>query len=153
MAQKFSLVFSLSIFALVLSSTAQAVRLPGEVQPDRYTYYLTSEYGQALKAQNDNQRRSLYDRKPHGELLALSSLSQAKGVPAPTAMTCMSSIYFNKGAGTNWLKIACVDNHGLEYSANQQWPAKSVAKRVCKVGEARCESFLTLTSDSWSGPQ
>ncbi|WP_241744809.1 hypothetical protein [Morganella morganii] len=28
-----------------------------EVQPDRYTYYLTPEYGQQLKMQNDGKGR------------------------------------------------------------------------------------------------
>ncbi|MEQ4626586.1 hypothetical protein [Providencia manganoxydans] len=149
---KYSLLSSL-LLTLAVSATAQAVTLRGEIQPDRYTYYLTPAYGKTLKALNDKSNRPYYPIYPHGELYPYGSYQQTKDKPAPTAMTCISSVYYNRGAAANWLKIACVDNNGLEYEGNQKWPPKSVATRICKVGEARCDSFLSLESDGWSGPQ
>lgn len=145
--------FFVFITVMFYSLVSSAFTLRGEIQPDRYTYYLMPEYAQTLKSLNDKKGRDLFVRIPHGELTADSSYQQAKGLPAPTAMTCISSIYFNEGARENWLRVACVDNNGLEYTAHQKWPSQSIAKRVCKVGEARCDSFLALTSDSWSDPK
>ncbi|QLI99329.1 hypothetical protein H0A34_05810 [Providencia rettgeri] len=138
--------------SLTVCTQALALRLPGEIQPTRYTYYLTSEYGQKLKALNDSNSRS-YINVPYGELMGDTPIPKAKGLPAPTAMTCISSIYYNRGAAENWLKVACVDNQGLEYSANQKWPPKTVAKRICTVGQSGCETFIVLGSERWSGPQ
>lgn len=141
-----------ALMSLTVCSQALALRLPGEIQPTRYTYYLTPEYSQKLKAKNESNERP-YLGVPHGELMGETLMRKAKGFPAPTAITCISSVYYNRGAGEDWLKVACVDNNGLEYSANKKWPPKSIAKRVCTVGQSGCESFLVLDSDNWSGPQ
>ncbi|WP_446934860.1 hypothetical protein [Morganella morganii] len=136
---------------LLLSAPVFALYMQGEVQPDRYTYYLTPEYGQYLKMLNDGKNRKF--SIPHGELRSNMNVGASKGHPAPVAMTCISSIYYNTGAQANWLKVGCIDNNGLEYEGNQKWPPKSVAERVCKAGEGDCASFLQMDTDSWSGPQ
>ncbi|HCR3333114.1 TPA: hypothetical protein ON523_002858 [Morganella morganii] len=139
---------------LLLSAPVFALRMPGEVQPDRYTYYLTPEYGQQLKMQNDGKdRKPAFQPLPAGELRSETRADLSKGYPAPVAMTCISSIYYNTGARANWLKVGCIDNNGLEYETSKKWPPKSVAERVCKAGEGDCESFLQMDTDSWSGPQ
>lgn len=143
----------LLMMSTMIIPTASALYLPGEVQPGRYTYYLTPEFAQTLKSLNDDPNIGKWYKTEPGELIANGIPSQRRDKPAPKAMTCISSIYFNTGAQANWLKVACVDNLGLDYNANLQWPAKSVATKVCKVGEPQCESFLTLQSDTWSGPQ
>ncbi|EJF7713631.1 hypothetical protein M8697_003913 [Providencia rettgeri] len=141
-----------TLISLTVCTQALALRLPGEIQPTRYTYYLTPEYGQKLKEKNESNERPILG-VPHGELTGYTPIRQAKGFPAPTAMTCISSVYYNRGAEANWLKVACVDNNGLSYSADKKWPPKSIAKRVCTVGQSGCDSFLVLDSDNWSGPQ
>ncbi|MEK8098654.1 hypothetical protein WKC52_16730 [Morganella morganii] len=85
---------------LLLSAPVFALRMPGEVQPDRYTYYLTLEYGQQLKMQNDGKgRKSAFQPLPAGELRSETRADLSKGYSAPVAMTCISSIYYNTGAG------------------------------------------------------
>lgn len=139
---------------LLLSAPVFALRMPGEVLPDRYTYYLTPEYGQQLKMLNDGKgRKSTFQPIPHGALRSNMNVGASKGHPAPVAMTCISSIYYNTGARTDWLRVGCIDNNGMEYEGNQKWPPKSIAERVCKAGEGDCESFLQMDTDSWSGPQ
>ena len=39
----------LFMMSAVIIPSASALYLPGEVQPDRYTYYLTPEFAQQLK--------------------------------------------------------------------------------------------------------
>ncbi|MEC4156466.1 hypothetical protein AB7315_14915 [Providencia manganoxydans] len=51
---KYSLLSSL-LLTLAVSATAQAVTLRGEIQPDRYTYYLTPAYGKTLKVSTINE--------------------------------------------------------------------------------------------------
>lgn len=144
---------SLFVMSAVIIPSASALYLPGEVQPDRYTYYLTPEFAQTLKVENDKREGKWRAGLPAGQLISETDWRKSGNKPAPKAITCISSIYFNTGAQANWLKVACLDNQGLEYSTSRQWPAKSIATKVCKVGEPRCESFLTLQSDTWSGPQ
>ncbi|WP_109399212.1 hypothetical protein, partial [Proteus sp. TJ1640] len=108
---------------------------------------------QQLKVENDKREGKWRLGLPAGQLVSETNWQKAANKPAPKAITCISSIYFNEGAQANWLKIGCVDNQGLEYSASRQWPSKSIATKVCKVGEPQCGSFLVLESDTWSGPQ
>lgn len=143
----------LFMMSAVIIPSASALYLPGEVQSDRYTYYLTPEFAQQLKVENDKREGKWRLGLPAGQLVSETNWQKAANKPAPKAITCISSIYFNEGAQANWLKIGCVDNQGLEYSASRQWPSKSIATKVCKVGEPQCGSFLVLESDTWSGPQ
>ncbi|MBI6536449.1 hypothetical protein JEO91_09160 [Proteus mirabilis] len=143
----------LFMMSAVIIPSASALYLPGEVQPDRYTYYLTPEFAQQLKVENDKREGKWRLGLPAGQLVSETNWQKVANKPAPKAITCISSIYFNEGAQANWLKIGCVDNQGLEYSASRQWPSKSIATKVCKVGEPQCGSFLVLESDTWSGPQ
>ncbi|HEK3073866.1 TPA: hypothetical protein SMV14_001948 [Proteus mirabilis] len=138
----------LFMMSAVIIPSASALYLPGEVQPDRYTYYLTPEFAQQLKVENDKREGKWRLGLPAGQLVSETNWQKAANKPAPKAITCISSIYFNEGAQANWLKIGCVDNQGLEYSASRQWPSKSIATKVCKVGEPQCGSFLVLESDT-----
>lgn len=153
MSSRFVFSIMTLLMTLISTSSAQAITLRGEIQPDRYTYYLTDQYAQKLWAMNRDRNRTIRFNLPPGELVAQTDVSFAYQHPAPTAITCISSIYYNQGARANWLKVACIDNNGLEYSTHQKWPDTSIAKRVCKVGEASCDAFLTMNSDNWSGPQ
>lgn len=45
----------LFMMSAVIIPSASALYLPGEVQSDRYTYYLTPEFAQQLKVENDKQ--------------------------------------------------------------------------------------------------
>lgn len=138
---------------LLLSVPATALTLQGELQPDRYTYYLAQEYSHKLKELNDTHP----DKWPH---LAATDLQPATVFyksgkkPAPQAITCISSLFYNKYTHKNQLNIGCIDDNGLEYKSNLKWPSKSIAESVCKVGTSGCESYLKLESETWSeGPQ
>ena len=137
---------------LLISSNSYALHISGELQPQRYTYYLTNDFSQKL---NQLRQQGGYATYPQSKL-GLSLYLGQKGLtekPQPKAMTCISSIWYNDLYKQQQLNIGCIDDTGVEYKAYNEWPHSSIATRVCQIGEAGCEAFLVMDSEKWNGPK
>ena len=137
---------------LLMSSNTYALHMLGELQPQRYTYYLTSEYAQKLNLLRQQEGYATYPQSKLGLSRTIGQKNLAEK-PQPKAMTCISSIWYNDLSKQQQLNIGCIDDTGMEYQSAHQWPDSSIATRVCQFGEAGCEAFLVMDSDKWNGPK
>lgn len=117
--------------------------MPGNIQPQRYTYFLTQDSSTYLQQLADHQINKTWLALREGQ-------AATNGKPAPQAMTCLSSIV--QWYRIQMLYVVCGADNGVIFETYKAWPSKNVAKSVCQVGEKDCPSYLGLDSDKWDGP-
>lgn len=162
----------LSLTVLMLPSMSFALDVYGEIHPQRYTFFLTPQGGNALKAVNDktaallntaqqgNMRDALtvnalqkegYDRvgiAPFYPSDRSQSAIRDDG-QAVKAVTCVMTTVTvpNSTRKVTMDRTWCQDEVGAAYIGFSGWVHRDVVQKACRVGDADCPVYLSLQGD------
>jgi len=162
----------LSLTALTLPSVSSALDIYGQVHPQRYTFFLTPNAGNALKAVNDK-TAAMLDTAQKGNMrdaLTVNAIQKegydAVGIApfypaergqstirddgnAVKAVTCVMTTVTVPGSTRNASvdRTWCKDEVGAEYIGFNGWPLRSAVAKSCRVGDDDCPVYLTLQGD------
>lgn len=162
----------LSLTLLMLPSMSFALDVYGEVHPQRYTFFLTPQGGNALKAVNDktaallntaqqgNTRDALtvnalqkegYDRVEIAPFYPSDRSQSAIRDDGQTvkAVTCVMTTVTvpNSTRKVTMDRTWCQDEVGAAYIGFSSWVHRDVVQKACRVGDADCPVYLSLQGD------
>lgn len=162
----------LSLVALMLPSVSSALDVYGQVHPQRYTFFLTPNGGNALKAVNDK-TAAMLDTAQKGNMrdaLTVNAIQKegydAVGIApfypaersqstirddgnAVEAVTCIMTTVTvpNSTRNASMDRTWCKDEVGAEYIGFSGWLRQEAVQKACRVGEANCPVYLSLQGD------
>ena len=162
----------LSLAALALPSVSSALDVYGQVHPQRYTFFLTPNGSNALKAVNDKAAAMLNKARKGNmnDALAVNAI-QKEGYDAvgiapfyPTersqstirddgnavkAVTCVISTVTvpNRTRNASMDRTWCQDEVGAAYIGFSGWVNSDAVQKACRVGDADCPVYLSLQGD------
>jgi len=144
-----------------------AITIPGNIHPERYTFFLTDNGGEMLREMNDaavsvklNNRVGFSAEAQNKAaaanisplLYAASPLEQnfirydSKPVKA---LTCLVTTRTMPGQNKNytWEETYCLDETGAAYIGTKGWPSRAIVEKSCEVGVPSCPVYLGLNND------
>ncbi|HII2217026.1 TPA: hypothetical protein ACYZ0L_003271 [Escherichia coli] len=144
MKQKLLLAPGLAV--LLLSPLAQAMTIHGDIHPDRYTFFLTSEGSNQLKQANDRIARNPQAYTLDVNHTGIQPFKAVRWDSKPVkAVTCVLVDGLAFGRRATWSQ--CKDETGGEYFGNQGWPVRDYVAKSCQVGASDCPVYLVLQTD------
>lgn len=152
---------------LLLPVFSFAITIPGNIHPERYTFFLTDNGGEMLREMNDaavsvklnntvgfsaeaQSKAAAANISPL--LYAASPLEQNfiryDGKPVK-ALTCLVTTRTMPGQNKNysWEETYCLDETGAAYIGTKGWPSRAIVEKSCEVGASGCPVYLGLNSD------
>lgn len=155
------------ICTLSIPAFSFAITIPGNIHPERYTFFLTDNGGEMLREMNDAavsvklNNRVGFSAKAQNKaaaanisplLYAASPLEQnfirydSKPVKA---LTCLVTTRTMQGQNKNysWEETYCLDETGAAYIGTKGWPSRAIVEKSCEVGVPSCPVYLGLNND------
>lgn len=155
------------ICTLSIPAFSFAITIPGNIHPERYTFFLTDNGGEMLREMNDaavsvklNNRVGFSAEAQNKAaaanisplLYAASPLEQnfirydSKPVKA---LTCLVTTRTIPGQNKNytWEETYCLDETGAAYIGTKGWPSRAIVEKSCEVGVPSCPVYLGLNND------
>ncbi len=158
--------------ALLIPSLASAMKVYGDIHPDRYTFFLNEKGSNDLKTVNDKMIDAMGKVRPGNMQDALninnlqkegfdttgiapfspddiqSSTVRDDGKPVKAVTCIMSTVTVPHTTRTLTMdRTWCKDEVGAEYVGFNGWLLKSAVAKSCHVGDADCPVYLSLQKD------
>jgi hypothetical protein len=165
MTEFISRLFIISV--LSFPALSFAITIPGNIHPERYTFFLTDRGGEMLREMNDAavsvklNNKVGFSAEAQGKaaaanisplLYAASPLEQNfiryDGKPVK-ALTCLITTRTMPGKNKNyaWEETYCLDDTGAAYIGTKGWPSRAIVEKSCEVGASGCPVYLGLNND------
>jgi hypothetical protein len=165
MTEFISRLFIISV--LSFPALSFAITIPGNIHPERYTFFLTDNGGEMLREMNDAAVSVKLNNKVGFSaeaqnkaaaanisplLYAASPLEQNfiryDGKPVK-ALTCLTTTRTMPGQNKNysWEETYCLDETGAAYISTKGWPSRAIVEKSCEVGASGCPVYLGLNND------
>ncbi len=158
--------------ALIIPSLASAMKVYGDIHPERYTFFLNEKGSNDLKAVNDKMIDAMGKVRPGNMQDALNinnlqkegfdttgiapfspdniqhSTVRDDGKPVKAVTCVISTVKVPHTTRTLTMdRTWCKDEVGAEYVGFNGWPLKSTVAKACHVGDADCPIYLSLQGD------
>lgn len=165
MTEFISRLFIISV--LSFPALSFAITIPGNIQPERYTFFLTDNGGEMLREMNDAAVSVKLNNK-----IGFSAEAQSKAATANIspllyaaspleqnfiryddkpvrALTCLITTRTMPGQNKNysWEETYCLDETGAAYIGTKGWPSRTIFSKSCAVGAADCPVYLSMNND------
>lgn len=144
-----------------------AITIPGNIHPERYTFFLTDRGGEMLREMNDAAVSVKLNNKVGFSAEAQSKAAAANISPllyaaSPLeqnfirydskpvkALTCLVTTRTIPGQNKNytWEETYCLDETGAAYIGTKGWPSRAIVEKSCEVGVPSCPVYLGLNND------
>ncbi|MEG0869302.1 MAG: hypothetical protein RSG77_19990 [Hafnia sp.] len=165
MTEFISRLFIISVFSFPALSFA--ITIPGNIHPERYTFFLTDSGGEMLREMNDAAVSVKLNNKVGFSAEAQSKAAAANispllyaaspleqnfirydGKPVK-ALTCLTTTRTMPGQNKNysWEETYCLDETGAAYIGTKGWPSRAIVEKSCEVGASGCPVYLGLNND------
>lgn len=165
MTEFISRLFIISV--LSFPALSFAITIPGNILPERYTFFLTDRGGEMLREMNDAavsvklNNKVGFSAEAQGKAAAanISPLLYAAlpleknfirydGKPVK-ALTCLITTRTMPGQNKNytWEETYCLDETGAAYIGSKGWPSRAIVEKSCEVGASGCPVYLGLNND------
>lgn len=152
---------------LLLPVFSFAITIPGNIHPERYTFFLTDNGGEMLREMNDAAVSVKLNNKVGFSAEAQSKAAAANispllyaaspleqnfirydGKPVK-ALTCLVTTRTMPGQNKNysWEETYCLDETGAAYIGTKGWPSRAIVEKSCEVGASGCPVYLGLNND------
>ncbi len=165
MTEFISRLFIISV--LSFPALSFAITIPGNIHPERYTFFLTDRGGEMLREMNDAAVSVKLNNKVGFSAEAQSKAAAANispllyaalpleknfirydGKPVK-ALTCLITTRTMPGQNKNytWEETYCLDETGAAYIGSKGWPSRAIVEKSCEVGAYVCPVYLGLNND------
>jgi hypothetical protein len=165
MTEFISRLFIISV--LSFPALSFAITIPGNIHPERYTFFLTDRGGEMLREMNDAAVSVKFNNKVGFSAEAQSKAAAANispllyaalpleknfirydGKPVK-ALTCLITTRTMPGQNKNytWEETYCLDETGAAYIGSKGWPSRAIVEKSCEVGASGCPVYLGLHND------
>lgn len=165
MTEFISRLFVISV--LSFPALSFAITIPGNIHPERYTFFLTDSGGEMLREMNDAAVSVKLNNKVGFSAEAQSKAAAANISPllyaaSPLeqnfirydskpvkALTCLVTTRTMPGQNKNytWEETYCLDETGAAYIGTKGWPSRAIVEKSCEVGVPSCPVYLGLNND------
>ncbi|EKY3245604.1 hypothetical protein L7A00_002846 [Enterobacter cloacae] len=165
MTEFISRLFVISV--LSFPALSFAITIPGNIHPERYTFFLTDRGGEMLREMNDAAVNVKLNNKVGFSAEAQSKAAAANISPllyaaSPLAqnfirydskpvkaLTCLVTTRTMPGQNKNytWEETYCLDETGAAYIGTKGWPSRAIVEKSCEVGVPSCPVYLGLNND------
>ncbi|MDU3895320.1 MAG: hypothetical protein E7G69_02150 [Enterobacter sp.] len=165
MTEFISRLFIISV--LSFPALSFAITIPGNIHPERYTFFLTDRGGEMLREMNDAAVSVKLNNKVGFSAEAQSKAAAANISPllyaaSPLeqnfirydskpvkALTCLVTTRTMPGQNKNdtWEETYCLDETGAAYIGTKGWPSRAIVEKSCEVGVPSCPVYLGLNND------
>lgn len=165
MTEFISRLFIISV--LSFPALSFAITIPGNIHPERYTFFLTDRGGEMLREMNDAAVSVKLNNKVGFSAEAQSKAAAANISPllyaaSPLeqnfirydskpvkALTCLVTTRTMPGQNKNytWEETYCLDETGAAYIGTKGWPSRAIVEKSCEAGVPSCPVYLGLNND------
>ncbi|MCM7441827.1 hypothetical protein JVB16_06285 [Enterobacter hormaechei] len=155
------------ICTLSIPAFSFAITIPGNIHPERYTFFLTDSGGEMLREMNDAAVSVKLNNKVGFSAEAQSKAAAANISPllyasspleqnfirydgkSVKALTCLVTTRTMPGQNKNysWEETYCLDETGAAYIGTKGWPSRAIVEKSCEVGASGCPVYLGLNND------